>query len=222
MRKLKPLFNWLQPALRVAGVILAIGVPVALAIVAYTLFPSRQQLPRICLQWSGVLLQLGGFWILWKQLRDALREHGRLGWQRRLREWWNGRPGAVHHLRANDLTAGTPIMESADVRSTRSKGDGSTGARLDALEHDLADLQTQLEDCRRASREDAKILRRQVEYERNARVAATADLEKRIEKQAIGSANWQIVGLLWFVSGIFYATAPDDLIQLVRAMVRAF
>ena len=220
MRKLKPLFHWLKPALRVAGVILTICAPVAIAMVAHATFPDRQDAPRVCLQWLGVVLQFCGFWIVWNQLRNALKEHGRPGWWKRLGAWWALRPG-VNRSVSVVAAGGAVIGGSADVRSRRGKGDGSTGARLDALEHNLADLQTEFDDYRRASREDAGKLKQQLEAERDARIAATTDLGNRIETQAVGSADWQLVGLLSFVSGIFYATAPDDLLRLVRVIVRA-
>lgn len=220
MPKLRSYARWLRPAIPLVVVVAAIGLPIP-AIILHPLLPEYQEYLRAFIQWWGVGLQSIGFYIAWTRLRSALTEHGRPGWWKRAGAWWKTRPGSTHVLRAEGIIMGAPTLGSPNIRCIRGKGDGSPEARLDALEQNLAQLQTELDNSMSVAKAQAEQLGAKLQAEKNERIATTRDLGVRLERQAIGDADPQSVGVLFFVAGIVYATAPADLIWLISTLLHA-
>jgi hypothetical protein len=108
------------------------------------------------------------------------------------------------------------VRASGTARVTKGKGDGSPAARLDALEHNFEGLQTEFDAFRQDSQKEARELRAGLDAEQQARALATRNLSQQLENQAVGSADLQLVGLVWFAAGTIYATLPDLLAPLLR------
>ena len=165
---------------------------------------------------TGLILQLFGFAAVWKQLRDAIEEHGRPDLWKRLTSWWKARP------KSRDVTVGLTGVSagaftgSATGRVRRAMGSGSPEARLDAIEYNFAELQTEFDAFRRDAQQGTRDLRALLEEEQRARAAATGELTRRIEQQAVGSTDLQLVGLVWFVFGSVYSTVPDLVVSLLH------
>jgi len=87
---------------------------------------------------------------------------------------------------------------------------------LDAIEYNFAELQTEFDAFRRDAQQGTRDLRALLEEEQRARAAATGELTRRIEQQAVGSTDLQLVGLVWFVFGSVYSTVPDLVVSLLH------
>jgi hypothetical protein len=210
---------WALPRVaRPLGLVVAMAIIPAGSLLAAALLAEHPGWLRPFIQWWGVVLQLVGFGLVWNQLRSALKEYGRPNWKTRISAWWNARPGVTHHLVAKGIVAGAPTVGSPLLRDRRGKGDGSVEARLAALEYNLDALQTEADT---APKEESDRLRVLLRAEEHARKETDQHLGDRIEEQAVGSPDVQIASLLFFVSGVIWATAPDDLIRVAKAIFRA-
>jgi hypothetical protein len=210
MHRLAQYRTWLKPAGRVMWVVAATFAPMVIATWAHT---ETDRVAR--LQRSGLALQLFGFIAVWKQLRDAIEEHGRPSWRSRIKSWWKNRPKGRDHVVHLSGTSSVAFAASATARVRRGIGDGSAEARLDAIEYNVGELQSEFDGFRRDIQQDTRALRTQLDAETRARSNDTGALAKRIEEQAVGSADLQLTGLVWFVFGSIYSTVPDLVVWLL-------
>jgi hypothetical protein len=169
------------------------------------------------LQCGGLVLQLFGFGTVWKQIRDALKQHHRPHPWERVTAWWKSRPGHRQNVVVNlSGMAMSSSTASGRVRVTQGTGDGSPEARMAALEHNFGELQREVDTLRTSSEKESRELKAQIEAAKVEHTTAARELTRELESLAIGSSDVQLVGLAWFIVGSIYATVPDLLVPLIR------
>ena len=208
MKRTLDWLRWLWPLLH--RLLLFLAVPL-LPWLLLALGIVGQPKATVCFTWTGLVCQGAGFWTVWSEIRSALRQHGRPGWRAQVCQWWSERPGTGRKVVAGTGVVRVNATSSARARITQGKGDGSTEARLSALENNLQSLQMELDNERKESQLVARALEARLKEEASARSAARSDLTKRIEDQAVGSAGLQFTGLWLFLLGSFYSSIPSDL-----------
>jgi hypothetical protein len=201
---------WLTPAGFWLVVLAAAVAPLVLAH-----FPHAEQSRQDWLQRCGLVVQLLGFWTVWKQLREAIQDYQQPGLRMRATSWWKARPRSQPVVVGLSGVAAGTSMGSLFARLRRDKGDGSVDARLRAIEFNFGELEKELDALRERTQREANDLSVRLQDEKNARSAADRDLGTRLQKQAVGSADWQLVGLIWFVSGSIYSTVPDSVLSVL-------
>jgi hypothetical protein len=196
----KHLARWLWPALKVLFVVVLPFVPPSV-VFAFGL-PCWQKPWRNTFLVGGLLLQLAGFVTVWIPLTRSRDKHGQPTFWQRITAWRKSR------RRNHVIAAGAGsfvIAGNGYLRARSDKGDYSPHARLTALEKDFTYLEHEVDGFREEMKGTLAALRTAVEEEAGKRETATEDLATRIHDTAVGSSDWQTVGLWWFVTGSLFS-----------------
>lgn len=159
---------------------------------------------------GGLVVQLAGFVTVWWQIADALRRHGRPSYWKRMRAWWARRSRRIV------LAAGTGVVGLSGISArgrVRTPPGDTVDSRLTALEKNFANLESEVDGNRREAEREVAALRTSLTAEAAERAARDAGLEKLIEEHAVGSADWQIVGLVWFIAGSVFSMLSSVTVQ---------
>lgn len=194
---LKRWARWASSALLVILVVLVCVAP----LLAAPLFTDKER----CLLIGGFVVQIAGFVTVWRQIHGALLEHGRPGFLQRIRAYWNARPRKRIVL-AVGMAEERSFAGGGIGRVSAGPGDGSVGARLDAIERNIGHLGEEIDVLRAKTSKDMRDLQGRLDVKANQWAELGRELSRKIENQAVGSADLQLVGLLWFVSGSFFST----------------
>jgi hypothetical protein len=200
--------RWLQPPAKVALIFLAAVAPLLL-----TLYWSAPGAAGRCFQIGGLFLQLIGFITVWQQIHGTLRDHQQPTWRARIAKWWASRPGQ-HHLVGAIGIASSGALGVGRAKVRQNPKSSSVEDRIAALEENLARVDTYVDQIAEASEKRDAELKIALEAQGKASAAAVEDLRKRLRDQAVGSADLQFVGLLWFIAGCIYSSIPTDLSRL--------
>jgi hypothetical protein len=195
MSLLNHLARWLCPPIGVVVIALVAVFPLLLGV-------TTPYVMRDCFLFGGLLLSIAGFVIVWWQVVQSLAKHGRPSFRARVKRWW-----AARHMRP--VTAGGSAVLDAMTTEAHAivrtgKDDNSPHSRLRALEENLKNLDDDVAAFRASTVKRFSDLAAELKVETQRRHAATEDLSTRLADTAVGGADWQFVGLIWFITGTIF------------------
>lgn len=160
-------------------------------------------------QRGGLYLQIAGFLTVFWQLQGALRKYGRPTLLNQVRGWFADLVGTPKTVAiSGNATIG--LTGQLYPKARRGQGDGSVTTRLEALEYNLGEIDRGIDDLRRDLQTLSHATNEKIAAEREARSATMTELTGKIEDQAVGSTDLQLLGLVLFVAGAVYGTVPAD------------
>ena len=171
------------------------------------------------ISWStrlGMILQLLGFLLAGWQIRKALKDHKQPNLWARIKKWWSERPcrePSATTAAGAALLGGVTVSGYARVRDN--PADSSTSARIDALQKNHELLQQEVDLLRERVDAAARDLAARIEGETRSRAQLESDVQSRFRETAVGNADLQTTGLIWFVTGTIFATAAPDIARLL-------
>ena len=203
------LFGWLGQ--------IKLGIFTAVVVMMTLVFALAVFQTSTSVRLGGLFLQLLGLLAAAIGIRDTRRMFGRPSLLQSFRNW----VGRWPRLRPKtiNVSAESTIGVSATADGyvwCGTKSGAALDERISALEKNLQLLRERLDERHFKLDSDIRGLKAEFRTEREERVAADEALDQRIESASADGLHLAAAGAVWLAFGIIMATAPDEIISLIR------
>jgi hypothetical protein len=197
----EPKAGWITSA----GIVIALAIPACVA--------SRDD----HLRYSGLMLQLLGIGTVAMGVRDKGRIFGKItmwqwahSWFRRVPKWH--RKSVTLEV---DSVSHAHMASSASVWQWRNIPDSlPLEDKLKLVNENLETLKTQWQASEKRQGEVIRTLQTAVDTERTTRETALTQVTTRLNELGSGGLRMEAMGLAWLITGVVFATIPQELAKL--------
>ena len=163
------------------------------------------------IRWVGLLLQIAGFTIVVLQLDTRRRLFRKPSFFSRIRDYWKSFPSPfVKTVNISmHASAGAPSM-SVTLR-TKPGPNTTLERRIEILESEIEKLRQHLRKTDRTLSDYKAESKRSFDEVREEVSSGDNKLEQLMDEAIVGGINLEWVGVVYFITGIFLATAASDI-----------
>jgi hypothetical protein len=163
----------------------------------------------------GGVLQIAGVMLIFLQIGAAEKLFGVPPWLDRLGGWMQRpvrnlfgrlRQRRISSLSTNVVLGTAHLTATGELRAVLTTASGTVQTRLDALQKEIEDLRTEVDEHWRSGADDRAILERRLTQVETDLKATVAELRELIAALTIGSRDMQVVGAVLIVVGTFLVT----------------